>query len=89
MRRFGSIGGLGLALLLACLAPAAFAQVSATGNVYGTVTDESGAVLPGATATLSGALGSRRTTSGANGEFRFLNVDHGSLKLSVGLTGFS
>ena len=89
MRRYGSIGGLGLALLVAGLAPAAFAQVSATGNVYGTVTDESGAVLPGATATLSGALGSRSTTSGANGEFRFLNVDHGTHKLSVSLTGFS
>ena len=89
MRRFGFVGSTGLALLLLCRGPVAFAQVAATGNVYGTVTDESGAVLPGATATLSGALGSRTTTSGAGGEFRFLNVDHGTHKLTVGLTGFS
>ena len=43
MRRFGLVGGTGLALLLLCRAPAAFAQLAATGNVYGTVTDESGA----------------------------------------------
>ena len=42
--------------MLAAL-PAA-AQVS-TGNIYGTVTDESGAVLPGATVTLTGAFGTR------------------------------
>ena len=79
----------GLALLLLLLPPAAFAQVAATGNVYGTVTDESGAVLPGATATLAGDFGSRTTTSGSGGEFRFLNVDHGSHKLTVALTGFT
>ena len=89
MRRFGFVWSLGLALLLACLGPAAFAQVSATGNVYGTVTDESGAVLPGATATLSGPLGNRTTTTGSSGDFRFLNLDHGTYKLNVGLTGFS
>ena len=89
MRRFGFIGSVGLALLLLCRGPVAYAQVAATGNVYGTVTDESGAVLPGATATLSGTLGSRTTTTGSNGEFRFLNVDHGTHKLTVALTGFS
>ena len=46
---------LGLALLAAVgFAPAARAQAAATGNIYGTVRDESGAVLPGATATLTG-----------------------------------
>jgi hypothetical protein len=90
VRRFGHVRSMGLALLLlASLAPAAFAQVAATGNVYGTVADESGAVLPGATVTLSGDLGSRTTTTDAGGEFRFLNVDHGAHKLGVGLTGFS
>ena len=91
MRRFGaSWCSAGLALLLfCCLAPAAFAQVAATGNVYGTVTDESGAVLPGVAVNLSGAFGSRNTTTGTGGDFRFLNVDHGTHKLVVSLTGFS
>jgi hypothetical protein len=81
---------LGLALLAAVgFAPAARAQVAATGNIYGTVKDESGAVLPGVTATLTGAFGTRSTTSGTNGDFRFVNVDHGTHQLRVALTGFT
>src|SRR5919109_346299 len=79
---------LALALVLG-LAPGAFAQI-ATGNIYGTVTDESGAVLPGANVTLSGAtIGSRTTTTGNQGDFRFLNIDPGSYKLAVSLAGFT
>lgn len=77
-----------LVALLAGAAPAAFAQVS-TGNIYGRVTDESAAVLPGVTATLSGPFGTRVTTSDSQGEFRFLNVDHGTHKLVVTLAGFA
>jgi len=47
------------------LAPAAFAQV-ATANIYGTVSDDSGAVIPGATLTLSGEFGTRSTDSPAS-----------------------
>src|SRR5688572_15968201 len=65
---------LALALLVG-LAPVVHAQFAA-GNVYGTVTDESGAVLPGAAVTIAGDLGSRSTTTGGNGEFRFLNLDN-------------
>ena len=79
--------GLALAALLS-LVPGAFAQGSG-GNIYGTVTDESGAVLPGATVTLTGGFGTRTTTSGSQGEFRFVGVDHGTQTLHVSLTGFS
>lgn len=65
-----------------------FAQ-SASGGIYGNVSDASGAVLPGAVVTLSGAFGTRSTTSGTQGEFRFLNLDHGAYKVTVSLTGFS
>ena len=79
---------LALALaLLAATVPAAFAQI-ATGNIYGTVTDESGAVLPGATITLSGPV-TRSTVSGSQGDFRFLALDNGRYKLAVALTGFA
>src|SRR5262249_45141037 len=73
--------------LLAALAAPAVAQVS-TGNIYGTVTDESGAVLPGVTVTLSGPYGTKTVTTGTQGEFRFLNLDQGRYTLKTTLTGF-
>src|SRR5574341_836764 len=77
-----------LALALG-LVPSAWAQF-ATGNIYGNITDESGAVLPGATISMTGAtIGSRSTTAGSQGDFRFLNLDPGAYKLSVALTGFT
>ena len=71
---------LALALaLLAATVPAAYAQIS-TGNIYGAVTDESGALLPGATVTLSGPFGTRSTVAGTQGDFRFLGLDNGRYK---------
>ncbi len=78
---------LALALLVG-LTPGLWAQVRA-GNIYGTVTDESGAILPGANVTISGVLGTRSTTSDASGEFRFLNLDRGTYKVTVALSGFA
>jgi hypothetical protein len=89
MEEFRMKRGALLALALGLgLAPGAFAQ-TAGGNIYGTVADESGAVLPGANVTLAGPVGTRNTTSTTQGEFRFLNVDPGNYKLTVGLSGFS
>ena len=80
--------GLALALMLGAT-PGLFAQAS-TGNVYGTVTDASGAVLPGASVTISGTtLGARSTTAGTQGDFRFLNLNNGTYKLAVALAGFA
>jgi hypothetical protein len=75
-------------VLLVGLTPGVQAQF-ATGNVYGTVTDESGAVLPGATVTLTSDLGNRSTTTGGQGEFRFLNLDRGQYKITVAIPGFA
>lgn len=61
----------------------------ARGNVYGTVKDDTGAALPGVTATLTGVVGSRSTVSDGQGNFRFLNVDHGDYKLALSMSGFS
>jgi hypothetical protein len=76
---------LGLAL---GIASSAFAQIS-TGNVYGTVKDEQGGVLPGATLVLSGPAGARTTTSSESGDFRFLNVSYGTYTLTASLDSFS
>ncbi len=81
--------GAGFALALALAAvPAARAQVS-NGNIYGTVNDSSGAVLPGVTVTLTSPYGTRTTTTGSQGEFRFLAVDQGKYNLKTALTGFA
>ena len=77
-------------LVFACLVLAsvvAYAQQS-TGNVLGTVTDASGAVLPGASVAISGEAGTRTTIAGPDGTFRFLNMDYGDYKVTVSLQGF-
>jgi hypothetical protein len=72
-------------------ASGASAQI-ATGNVYGTVVDQQGGVLPGVNVSLlAKSIGGqpRTTVSDAAGHFRFLNLDAGTYKLSVELQGFA
>jgi Carboxypeptidase regulatory-like domain/TonB-dependent Receptor Plug Domain len=71
------------------LAPTAHAQQIAGGNVYGTVTDESGAVLPGVNVTLTGEVGTKSTTTDPQGHFRFITVPKGDYTLALGLSGFA
>jgi Carboxypeptidase regulatory-like domain/TonB-dependent Receptor Plug Domain len=78
---------LALALVVAAT-PGLLAQIS-TGNLYGTVADESGAVLPGAAVTLTSEFGTRTSTSGGQGEFRFLNLERGRYKVTTSLAGFT
>jgi hypothetical protein len=61
----------------------------ATGNVYGTVTDESGATLPGATVTVKGPGGTFTTISSSDGRFRVLNLDPGAYQLTTALAGLA
>jgi hypothetical protein len=58
-------------------------------SVHGTVVDDSGAVLPGATIVLArdGAT-PRETTSDGAGRFVFARVEPGTYRLRVSLTGF-
>jgi len=73
------------------LASAAAAQI-AGGNIYGTVTDQQGAVLPGVDVTLMASTigGQPRTTvTDAQGQFRFLNLDAGTYKVTTNLVGFN
>jgi outer membrane receptor protein involved in Fe transport len=78
-----------LALLLA-LGVGLQAQ-GTTGGIAGTLTDSTGAVLPGATVTLTGPSlqGSRTTTSDGQGVYRFRNVPPGTeYKVVAQLSGF-
>jgi len=75
-----------LALLLAVAIPS-HAQVAA-GTVSGTVADETGGVLPGATVTLTGPGTSKTAVTGSDGAYRFTGVAAGSYKLTVSLSGF-
>src|SRR5436305_6388147 len=82
-----------LALLLTlCLATAPmFGQSLTTGNIIGTVTDPSNAVVPNAAVTLKGqdtdSTGSARTNS--NGGYNFSLVRPGHYQISVKQGGFA
>jgi hypothetical protein len=73
---------------LLTLVPMAHAQQTAGGNIYGNVTDESGAVLAGVNITLTNELGTRNAVSNASGAFRFINLPRGSYTLTLALPGF-
>jgi hypothetical protein len=60
-----------------------------TGNLYGTVQDNQGQVLPGVTVTLTGIGAAQVQVTNAQGEFRFLNLAPGGYSLKAELEGFS
>lgn len=85
MRTIKSLVRLSALLLVAMLATAsAYAQTS-VGTVEGTVTDEQGAVLPGAIATLTGPQGAQSATTDDKGQFRFLAVQPGIYRVKIEL----
>jgi hypothetical protein len=80
------------ALLALGTSPLAFAQGGAgsTGSIQGEVLDDTGAVLPGVTVTLSGTdmLGTQTSTTNAQGHYRFLGVPAGTYQLVFEMAGF-
>jgi len=76
------------ASLLLIAGGAAFAQLQ-TGNLYGKVTDQTGAVLPGVTVTLDTGEAPQVQVTNAQGEFRFLSLAPATYKLKAELQGFS
>ena len=81
-----------LVLVVVASASPVFAQGGAgsTGSIQGTVTDESGGVLPGVTVTATGEsmMGARTDTTNAQGVYRFLGLPAGTYKVSFALAGF-
>src|SRR5690349_22862470 len=82
---------LAICMMAAVVSAPLFGQGASStyGNIYGKVTDESGGALPGVSVTLSGNGGARTTTSGGQGDFRFLNLAPGSYTVKSELSGFS
>jgi hypothetical protein len=76
-----------LSLLLAAVALPLAAQ-SLTGTISGTVKDEQGGVLPGATLALTGKTGTRTTVTDAEGIYRFPGLDVGTYSVTASLSGF-
>jgi hypothetical protein len=61
------------------------------GNILGVVRDESGAVLPGATVTLSSPAlpgGPVTAVTGAQGEYRVTGLPPGTYAIQIALSGF-
>ncbi len=76
------------AVLLVLGSGAAFAQLQ-TGNLYGKVSDQTGAVLPGVTVTLDTGEAPQVQVTNAQGEFRFLSLAPANYKIKAELQGFS
>lgn len=76
------------ATLLVMSASLAFAQETA-GSINGTVTDASGARIPGATVKVEGQAFSRTATTNSDGFFRMLQVPPGFYKVTVSAKDFS
>ena len=79
-----------LALFLALVAAAPAPGQTTLGRVAGTVLDDSGAVLPGATITLTntGTAQVQTTVSGSTGAFLFPQVPVGTYRVNITLQGF-
>ncbi len=82
----------GRTLGLFALAALLFAGVGVSqnlGNVYGVVSDDNGASLPGVTVTCEGVGAPRVTVTDENGNYRFPGLDPGTYYLKAELDGFS
>ena len=77
------------ALVLIVSASSAWAQ-SQTGEIFGKVTDTSGAVLPGVTVTLSSPslLQPQSATTSESGSFQFPRLNVGTYNVKFELAGF-
>src|SRR5258705_5998374 len=82
-----------LLMVALCLgAPSASGAQIASGNIYGTVSDQQGGVLPGVTVSVvAKSIGGapRTTVTDAGGQFRFLNLDTATYTVTVELPGFT
>ena len=80
-------------IVVICLGSAmpAWAQSTSTGTVAGAVTDQSGAVVPGATVTLTDKAThtARTTTTNSSGRYIFVDVTPGFYGVAITKSGFA
>jgi Carboxypeptidase regulatory-like domain len=78
------------ALAVCMIASPAFPQLAGTGNIQGTISDPSGAVIPNARVTLTdnATAVKHQTASSSGGVFSFPNLVVGTYSLSVAASGF-
>jgi hypothetical protein len=83
--------GVALLALWAALIPLTFGQMVVSGDIAGTVTDQTGAVVPDSTLTLKSlANGATKTAkTGKSGDFRFALLTPGTYTLSATAKGFA
>jgi hypothetical protein len=81
----------GFSALLLFAAPRASAQAISTGTVIGVVSDQTGAVIPGATVILTDAStgSNRKTVANKTGQYIFVSVSPGVYTVSASMSGFS
>src|SRR6058998_547108 len=86
----GRLVTLSLVMLLAPHGVRAQTVSATTGAINGTVSDATGAVLPGVTVTLSGpaVMGTPASVTDQNGFFRLPGLAPGDYKLTFELSGF-
>jgi hypothetical protein len=63
-------------------------DIQTKGSIGGTITDANGAALPGASVTVTGALGERRTNTDSNGVFAVDNLTPGRYTVRAENSGF-
>src|SRR5579863_9014478 len=80
-------------IVVICLGSAmpAWAQSTSTGTLAGSVTDQSGAVVPGATVTLTDKAthNTRGTTTNSSGRYIFVDVTPGFYGVAITKSGFA
>ncbi len=81
--------GLAVTFLIATLCSAMWAQESAvSGNISGVVVDSTGAVVPGASLTLTGQAGNKSAQTNEQGQFTFSQLAPGTYSVKVARQGF-
>lgn len=92
-RVLSGVRGFRLALVMMCVLGLMVVSTSAqevTGSMQGTVTDPSGAVVPGAHLMLTGTtlIGTKEADTDAQGQYHFVNLPPGTYTIKVTAKGF-